>query len=157
MRISIKSLFIVTMCLVSLPLAAQEFRAINSLHVIQADENVFEVIGRPGALKEDYWCGAGDYVRRVLSVPWKTEIFVVSDISRGVTTGARSAVRFTLTPEAIGIEPYEANWIGNVLLQQGLLPPHLCPFSDRLAHGGMGTWGAGNMGQGAGRPSPILM
>ena len=115
MRISIESLFIVTMCLVSLPLAAQEFRAINSLHVIQADENVFEVIGRPGALKEDYWCGAGDYVRRVLSVPWKTEIFVVSDISRGVTTGARSAVRFTLTPEAIGIEPYEANWIGNVL------------------------------------------
>ena len=53
MRISIKSLFIVTMCLVSLPLASQEFRGINSLHVIQADENVFEVIGRPGALKED--------------------------------------------------------------------------------------------------------
>jgi len=110
-----KSLVIVAACSVALPLTAQEFRAINSLYVNRVDKNVIEVIGRPGANKEDYWCGVGDYVRRVVRAPWKTKIYVVSGIGRGVTTGARDAVTFTLTPEAIGIEPYEASLILDVL------------------------------------------
>lgn len=111
----LKPIAFVAMLFVAQAVDAQSYRAINTLQVNKADANVFEVIGRPGAMKEDYWCGAGDYVRRTQNVPWKTKIFVVSDISRGITTGAKSAVRFTLNPEAIGIEPYESNWIGNVL------------------------------------------
>jgi hypothetical protein len=111
----LKSIAILAAFSAALPLTAQEFRAINSLYVNRVDKNVIEVIGRPGVNKEDYWCGIGDYVRRVVRAPWKTEIYVVSGIGRGVTTGARDAVRFTLTPEAIGIEPYESNLILDVL------------------------------------------
>ena len=110
-----RSLAVVAACLVALPVTAQEFRAVNSLYVNRVDQHVIEVIGRPGANKDDYWCGIGDYVRRVEQVPWKTEIYVVSGIGRGVTTGARDAVTFTLTPEAVGIEPYEANFITDIL------------------------------------------
>ncbi|NIZ63117.1 hypothetical protein DL239_19310 [Sedimentitalea sp. CY04] len=110
-----RHLIIIAACSVALPLTAQEFRAINSLYVNRVDKNVIEVIGRPGAHKEDYWCGVGDYVRRVVRAPWKTKIYVVSGIGRGVTTGARDAVRFTMSPDAIGIEPYESNLILDVL------------------------------------------
>lgn len=111
----LKALVCVVALAAALPVNAQSYRSINSLEVVKADANVIEVIGRVGAGKEDYWCSVGDYVRRVLQLPWKTEIYVVSDISRSVTTGAKSAARFTLHPEKIGIEPYESNWIGNVL------------------------------------------
>ena len=110
-----RSLIMAIACLVALPATSQEFRAVNTLYVNRVDKNVIEVIGRPGANREDYWCGIGDYVRRVVRAPWKTKIYVVSDIGRGVTTGAKSAAKFTLTPEAIGIEPYEASFITNVL------------------------------------------
>lgn len=110
-----KPLAIVAASVLALPLTAQEFRATNSLYVTRVDQNVIEVIGRPGVQKEDYWCGIGDYVRRVVRAPWKTRIYVVSDVGRGMTTGARDAVTFTLTPNAIGIEPYQSNLILNVL------------------------------------------
>jgi hypothetical protein len=109
------SLAFIAACSLALPLTAQEFRATNSLYVNRVDKNQIEVIGRPGVQKEDYWCGIGDYVRRVVRAPWKTRIYVVSDVGRGVTTGAKTAVRFTLHPNAIGIEPYENSLILNVL------------------------------------------
>ncbi|WP_164860819.1 hypothetical protein [Parasedimentitalea marina] len=110
-----RSLAVVSACSLALPVMAQEFQATNSLYVNRVDQNVIEVIGRPGANKDDYWCGIGDYVRRVERAPWKTKIYVVSGIGRGVTTGARDAVTFTLKPEAIGLEPYEASYISDIL------------------------------------------
>lgn len=115
MNLLVKTLAVVAICSSALPAAAQEYRAVNTLYVNRVDKYVFEVIGRPSANREDYWCGAGDYVRRVIGAPWKTKIFVVSGISRGVTTGAKSAARFTLHPEEVGIEPYEAGWISDTL------------------------------------------
>lgn len=115
MKPVLKSLAVIAAFSVALPTAALAFRAVNTLDVNKVDKNVFEVVGRPGAIKDDYWCGAGDYLRRELQLPWKTKIYVVSGIGRGVTTGARSAVKFTLNPEAVGIIPYEANWVGDVL------------------------------------------
>jgi len=110
-----KFLAVIAALSVALPTSALAFRAINTLDVNRVDKNVFEVVGRPGVIKDDYWCGAGDYLRRELQLPWKTKIYVVSGIGRGVTTGARSAVQFTLNPEAVGITPYEASWVGDVL------------------------------------------
>ena len=123
MKVGLKSLAVIASVsasvfvavFVALPTAALAFRAINTLQVNQVDRNVFEVVGRPGALKEDYWCGAGDYLRRELRLPWNTRIYVVSGIGQGVTTGARSAVRFTLDPEAVGIAPYESGWVSDIL------------------------------------------
>ncbi|KAE9627895.1 hypothetical protein FEE96_06565 [Parasedimentitalea maritima] len=110
-----RSFALIAAIAVALPTAALAFRAVNSLQVNQVDSNVFEVIGRAGAFKEDYWCGAGDYLRRQLRLPWSTEIYVVSEIGRGVTTGARSAVQFTINPEAVGVVPYEKSWVSNIL------------------------------------------
>lgn len=97
------------------PTSAQAFRAINTLDVVPIDRNRFEVIGRPRAIKNDYWCAAGDYLRRQLQLPWSTKIYVVTGIQRSEVTGARSAVQFTLAPEAIGLEPYSSSWVSDVL------------------------------------------
>ncbi|MVO16241.1 hypothetical protein [Parasedimentitalea huanghaiensis] len=115
MKSVFKSLALVAAIAVALPTAALAFRAINTLDVNRVDANIFEVIGRPAAIKDDYWCGAGDYLRRELQLPWNTKIYVVSGIGRSVTTGARSAVQFTLNPDALGIEPYEKSWVSDVL------------------------------------------
>lgn len=101
--------------LAAVPAAAQAFTAVNRLQVVPAGTSQFEVIGRAGAFKPDYWCAAGDYVRKSLGLSWQTKIYAVDGISRSLTTGARSAVRFTLDPEAAGITPYDANWVGDIL------------------------------------------
>jgi hypothetical protein len=115
MKSVLKSLALVAVFSAALPLTARAFTAVNSLVVNQVDANVIEVVGRPGAFKEDYWCGIGDYVRRELGLPWKTRIYVVSGLGRSVTTGAIDAATFTLNPQAIGIEPYEKSLITDIL------------------------------------------
>ncbi len=95
--------------------SAQAFRAANSLEVNKVDANVFEVVGRPGVFSEDYWCGAGDYARRALGVPWNTDIYIARELGKSQTTGGRSAVQFTLDPAAAGVTPWEGNWVNNIL------------------------------------------
>lgn len=93
---------------------ASSFYAVNRLQVVALSEYEIEVIGRPGAYKSSYWCAAADFLRRN-RVPWKTRVYVVSGIGRGVSTGARSAVRFTLDPQASDVEIYENNVITDIL------------------------------------------
>ncbi|MFV1493464.1 hypothetical protein VWX97_19935 [Phaeobacter sp. JH18-32] len=101
--------------LLALAVPASAFRAINRLEVVPAGASQFEVIGRAGALKSDYWCAAGDYVRKSLGLPWQTKIYAVDGIGASSTTGARSAVRFTLDPAAAGVTPFTGNWTGDIL------------------------------------------
>jgi len=115
MKRILKSLALIAAFSGVLPSAALAFRAINGLDVNKVDNNVFEVIGRGRLGKSDYWCSAADYLRRQQGLPWKTKIYVVSGIGRGVTTGARSAVRFTANPDAIGLPLYEGGWVGDIL------------------------------------------
>ncbi|UTS79888.1 hypothetical protein [Phaeobacter piscinae] len=103
------------LALVALSTPAFAFRAINRLEVVPAGTGQFEVIGRAGALKSDYWCAAGDYVRKSLGLSWQTKIYAVDGIGPSATTGARSAVRFTLDPAAAGVTPFTGNWTGDIL------------------------------------------
>ncbi|APG46282.1 hypothetical protein PhaeoP97_00849 [Phaeobacter porticola] len=105
----------VGLALASMPNSAFAFRAINKLEVVPAGQNQFEVIGRAGAFKPDYWCAAGDYTRRSLGLSWQTKIYAVDGIGASITTGARSAVRFTLDPVAAGVTPFDGNWTGDIL------------------------------------------
>ncbi|UWR53858.1 hypothetical protein K4F84_04370 [Phaeobacter inhibens] len=105
----------VGLVLVTLSTPASAFRAINRLEVVPAGTGQFEVIGRAGALKSDYWCAAGDYVRKSLGLSWQTKIYAVDGIGASATTGARSAVRFTLDPAAAGVTPFTGNWTGDIL------------------------------------------
>lgn len=94
--------------------ASGQFYALNRFQVVPLNPYEFEVVGRPGGLKPDYWCAIGDFLRRQ-KVPWRTRIYAMSGIERGVATGARTAVRFTLDPAASGIEVYENSLITDVL------------------------------------------
>lgn len=111
----LKSLALIAAFSVALPSVALAFRAINGLDVNKVDKNVLEVIGGGRLVKSDYWCSAADYLRRQQGMPWKTKIYVVSGIGRGVTSGAKSAVRFTANPEAIGLPLYDGGWVGDIL------------------------------------------
>lgn len=72
--------------------------------------NEFEVMLNAGATYDGYWCGASEYARRRLGAAWSDRVYVASTISPSVTTDRASAVRFTLDPQALGIEPIELNF-----------------------------------------------
>lgn len=97
------------------PVQAGGFRAVNGLTAVPLPDGAIEVKGRPVRFRDEYWCAVGDYARRGLRLPWNTEIYVVRGIGPAATGGARSAVRFTTAPERLGVEPYQANWVGDIL------------------------------------------
>lgn len=91
------------------------FVTINDLRAVSLPDGRFEIKGRPTKTKDAYWCAAGDFARRGLGLPWDAKIYVVRGIGAAETGGARSAVQFTTTPEQLGITPYEADVVTDVL------------------------------------------
>lgn len=87
------------------PDAASAFSGRNGTKIGQVNKAVFEVVVRNTGSGPEYWCGAADYVRQVLGAGWKTEIYIARGRGASVTTGRRSAVQFTITPDAAGVTP----------------------------------------------------
>ncbi|MDP5216131.1 hypothetical protein Q5Y75_02780 [Ruegeria sp. 2205SS24-7] len=77
--------------------------------VYQVDANIFEVVPYPLAGRDEYWCGASDYARRRLGAAWSQQIYMASKTVRSAAAGGRTAVQFTLNPQAIGLEPVDVN------------------------------------------------
>ncbi|MGV6847712.1 MAG: hypothetical protein ACWA5A_04970 [Marinibacterium sp.] len=73
--------------------------------VYQIDANTFEVVGNSGRGARLYWCGAATYARRELGASWQDKVTIARTLGPSAATGRRSAVQFTLTPEALGITP----------------------------------------------------
>lgn len=96
-----------------LPLGAHAFTAKNRLTVSQIDAAVFEVVGRPGSGAREIWCAAGDYARSQ-NVPSNTRIYLESGRQPAVSRPGRTAVRFTLSPEAAGVTPIPPQLVLNV-------------------------------------------
>lgn len=91
-----------------LPVSADAFRGMRGARVNQVDQNVFEVVPRGSRTSgKDFWCGAGEYAYRELRAPWSARIYIVQGRSQSVTTERRSAVQFTMNPQAAGIAPIE--------------------------------------------------
>ncbi|MEO1733976.1 MAG: hypothetical protein AAFR45_10170 [Pseudomonadota bacterium] len=111
----IKNVIVLLAALAAVPSSGFTFQAENTLEVNQVNADVFEVVGRPGVMSNDYWCGAGDYVRRSLNMPWNTRIYISRELGKSDTTGKRSAVQFTMSPEKVGVTPWEGNWVSNIL------------------------------------------
>lgn len=89
--------------------AQQGFAAYGSV-TYPLNANVFEVVGNSGRGYTLFWCGAAQYARRVLGAPWKTRIVITRGLGRSEVTGQRSAVHYTLTPEAIGVTPVRSSF-----------------------------------------------
>lgn len=85
--------------------AAYAFNGPHGTTINPVNEAVFEVVGRASARGEDYWCGAADYARRELGMDWKTRLYVARGRGPSETTNRRTAIQFTLAPEAAGIQP----------------------------------------------------
>jgi hypothetical protein len=85
--------------------AASAFNGQRGTRVGQVNKAVFEVVVRNTGAGPDYWCGAADYARRVLGASWQTEIYIARGRGASVTTGRRSAVQFTINPDAAGVTP----------------------------------------------------
>ncbi|MEX0349534.1 MAG: hypothetical protein AB3N15_08910 [Paracoccaceae bacterium] len=77
--------------------------------VYQVDKNVFEVVPYSLAQTDEYWCGAAQYAHRRLGADWSQQVYMASKQVRSSAAGGRSAVQFTLNPEAIGLEPVEVH------------------------------------------------
>lgn len=87
------------------PDMAHAWRAMNRHEVLPVSEVSFEVISRVGAAPRAYWCGAGDYARRVLGVATKTPIYLTRAFGASETRPGRKAVRFSLTKPPGGPVP----------------------------------------------------
>lgn len=97
-----------------LPLSAQAFTAKNRHNVAAIDAAVFEVVGRPGSGARDFWCAAGEYAHRSLRARSNARIYLVSGRQNSASQPGRTAVRFTLSPEAAGITPISPQLVLNV-------------------------------------------
>lgn len=88
------------MCLALLPEAGSAWTAWNNLRVNPVRDAVFEVVGQSGSANVDYWCAAGDYARRVLSLPLGQRIYIVRGRAEVQTTDRKSAVQFSVQAPA---------------------------------------------------------
>lgn len=90
------------------PASAQNAFATNGARVYPLDSNVYEVVGNSGGGYRLFWCGAGEYARRVLGASWSSQISIVRGLGPSQATNRRSAVQFTLNPDAAGVTPMQS-------------------------------------------------
>lgn len=93
------------------PVAAEAFTTPNGARVNSIDDLIFEVIPKTSGSYDEFWCGAAEYARRVKGAGWRDLIYVVRGRGTSVTTGRRSAVQFTLSPEEVGVAPPPQGWL----------------------------------------------
>lgn len=106
-----KLLFAGAILLAGVAGSADAFTSTNGQRVNQASEAVFEVVARGRSRTNDYWCSASEFARRVLGAGWRDQIYVVRGYGPSVTTGRRTAVQFTLDPQAAGVTPLDGGVI----------------------------------------------
>jgi hypothetical protein len=100
--------------------AGQELRTINKHRVFDIGNGQFEVISRAASAPADYWCGAGEYTRRILGKRGVVPIYVVETIGPSVSIENFLSVKFSLTPPASGeVETYSitAKPVGKAMSQ----------------------------------------
>ncbi|SFT67305.1 hypothetical protein [Sedimentitalea nanhaiensis] len=91
------------------PVLAQAFTSRSGVRVNPVNAAVFEVVPRSGGGGDLYWCGAADYAQRALKASWQARVYVARAMGPSETMNKRSAVQFTLDPQAAGITPTESS------------------------------------------------
>ncbi|MEY8838970.1 hypothetical protein AB9K41_08065, partial [Cribrihabitans sp. XS_ASV171] len=106
---------VAALCLSTLPAFA--FTSWVGQRVYQLNEYVFEVVPKGRSRTNDYWCSASDYARRALGAGWQDRVYIVRGYGPSQATGRRTAVQFTIYPDAAGVTPLPPGG-----LRQGLKP-----------------------------------
>ncbi len=88
--------------------AADALTTRNGVRVNPVNDAVFEAVPRGSTTGAVFWCAASEYARRALKAGWQDEIYVASPMGPSVTTNRRSAVQFTMDPQAAGITPIQS-------------------------------------------------
>lgn len=89
---------------VAVPTVGDAFSSRLGARVNPVNAAVFEVVPKSGSGQE-IWCGAADYAQRELRAPWQARVYVARGRGQSETTGRRTAVQFTLDPNAAGVTP----------------------------------------------------
>lgn len=88
---------------------AEEFRGAARTRINPVTDAIFEVVARSSSRGADFWCGASDYARRALGREWSDQVYVAREMGPSVTTNRRSAVHFTVDPDAAGVTPLSSS------------------------------------------------
>lgn len=105
------SKIIKSVCFAVVPLAAActqpQGNVLHTMHGAQVhrlEDARFEVVPEIGAVRDAYWCAAGEYARRAGGADWGDRVYVARDLGRGEAVDRKSTVVFSLVPVA-GAEP----------------------------------------------------
>ena len=93
------TIFAAALALSAMPGTAFAWIASNGLIVKPTGEASFEVPYRGESGQSEFWCAAGDYVRRALHLPGNTRIYRTSSVPRRAGHG----ISFSLSSE--GAQP----------------------------------------------------
>lgn len=88
------------------------FQTFTGVRVNPVNQSIFEAIPRSASSGSQFWCGAGEYARRVLGARPGDKVYVVSEAGPAVTMSAPSAVQFSLKPagQVQGAAGHRATW-----------------------------------------------
>lgn len=98
---------ITALAIAGLATQADAFTSINGDRVNPINNVTFEVIPRGAGRNTDIWCSASQFARRALGASWSQRIYIVSGRGQSVTTNRRTAVQFTIDPQAAGVTPLQ--------------------------------------------------
>ncbi|SDC89920.1 hypothetical protein [Ruegeria marina] len=101
------ALLLATATLIGLSVPADALTTRIGARVLDVDGVVFEVVPRGRQRTGDFWCAASEYARRALGAGWNDRIYIARGRGPSVTTGRKTAVQFTMSPQAAGITPLE--------------------------------------------------
>lgn len=94
-----------------------DFHTRTGVKVFPVNAAVFEVAARPGSVMiHDFWCGAGEYARRVLGASNNDRVYVVSEAGPGVASPSNSTVQFSMSPpgQTQGALGNKSHWGPNI-------------------------------------------
>lgn len=105
MNASLRAVAAAAALTLALPQGAGAFSGLRNTTVNPVDQVRFEVMAPTAGNGPVYWCGAGDYAAKVLRADWTARIYVSRGRGPSDTTGRKTAVQFTMDPQAADIEP----------------------------------------------------
>ncbi len=92
-----------------IPSVGSAFTSKRGAKVNLVNSTVFEVVPSNGGDGQVFWCSAADYAQRELRASWNAQLYIARGRGPSVTTGRRSAVQFTLDPQAASVTPIESS------------------------------------------------
>ena len=74
------------------------FHTMHGAQVHRLADDRFEVVPEIGAVRDAYWCAAGEYARRARGAGWGDRVYVARGLRRGEAVDRKSTVVFSLRP-----------------------------------------------------------